>query len=260
MNRTLNPVIVMRGLITVLVESKRSAGHSKWSNIRHIKAEKDMERHFLFTKLAKQMKIAILEGKSNKPVENTKLANVVERAKKSNMPITRIDSILRDPVKKEVSKTYVIDVQGPASSRFVVSFETDQFAHSKVELRTIANKLGFSVGDSSALRHFICRGVILTEVKGDLGAAEEIAINAGIDDVQQIERDGEKLFQFICQPELIKKFVNILEKSYNIVEAEEEYIPQTYINLSEENLEIVHKFYEKLQTMKTITKVFDNIA
>lgn len=75
--------------------AKRSAGHSKWQNIKHIKGLKDAQRSTLFTKLGRQMKAAVQEGGSVDPTSNLKLQRLINQAKRANMPAATIQSILK---------------------------------------------------------------------------------------------------------------------------------------------------------------------
>ncbi|EFN76106.1 Coiled-coil domain-containing protein 44 [Harpegnathos saltator] len=177
-------------------DSQRFKGHSKWDNIRHIKAEKDYERMLLFKSLKLQMKVAIQEHGSTKPDNNLKLAQVIENAKKANMPISSIKSFLE---KMEATKNKIhegiAEIRGPNGYAMLIYYNTNNVKQFKMDLRNRLKKCSGNVADSSVRNMFTHIGNIIVEKKNTLEQATEDAIDIGAQDINELEENNKQYFQ-----------------------------------------------------------------
>ncbi|KAJ8971252.1 hypothetical protein NQ314_000793 [Rhamnusium bicolor] len=215
--------------------AKRSAGHSKWQNIKHIKGAKDAQRSLLFTKLSRQMKVAVQEGSSADPKSNLRLEQVIEQAKRANMPVATIQSILKSCQQdKSQAKSHLIDIK----SKF---------------------------GDGGGMHLFEEKGIIEAESTGETSNEEEMlekatehAIESGAEDVKIVEGN---LVQFVCGKfNLLKVVSNLEQLKYKVTSASVEYIPLKLQNLQERDLALCHSLYQKLENMPEVMILSDNIA
>ncbi|TGZ31926.1 translational activator of cytochrome c oxidase 1 [Temnothorax longispinosus] len=261
MAQVLNRLLLNRRIYVLSKNSKRFAGHSKWQNIKHIKEETDNERMVLFHHLKLQMTVAIRENGSTKPTHNLKLSQVIERAKKVNMPVASIKSFLEKmEARKNKTQTGIIEIRGPNGYVMLVCYTTDNpkaFSH---ELNAKLKKTRGKATDTSAKNMFTHLGSIIVEKKGDLEKATDDAIEVGAEDVEEFKENDTEYFQFKCEPKLLQKVKHLLEeRQYCVLTAEEDYIPQTIIELNESDLEAVSLIREKVLSLEDVSHIHDNL-
>ncbi|CAH1738745.1 unnamed protein product [Aphis gossypii] len=243
---------------------KRNAGHNKWSNIKHIKGANDQQKSLLFAKFSRQMKLAIREQNDSNPETNSKLASIIEIAKKNSMPK---DTILNTLKTQSNSKADIHwhEIKGPRGSIILVQSLTENVRLLKQNLNTLVRKSGLAYCDSGAKHLFIHKGILIAKPSPDLtNAAEdciEHAINAG---AEEVETDSDDLepghFKFLCEPNDIAKVRTNLEKyKYDIVHAEEEHLPLQKVTLSEIEYEHLAKFINNVQGLQDVVQIYDNV-
>ncbi|KAG8229525.1 hypothetical protein J437_LFUL004931 [Ladona fulva] len=241
------------------------AGHSKWANIKHIKAAKDAEKSILFTRLSRQIRLAIEEGGSSSPSHNSALAQAVELAKRSSMPLASIQNILNSAEKKGnvARKPFTLEIKGPGGFVIIIEGLSSNMAKSKTEINTLLRKCQ-SVLSEGVKYLFDRKGIIHATHSSDsytLEKAEEDAIEGGADDVNQIGEDGKHTFQFYCAPESLTSLKHYLEKTgYTVNFSSVEYIPITTVELSETQLLNAQKLLKGLNEHPDVIAVFDNFS
>ncbi|XP_012534520.1 translational activator of cytochrome c oxidase 1 [Monomorium pharaonis] len=253
---------LLRRRIYFLYESnKRFAGHSKWANIKHIKEENDHKRMILFHQLKMQMKIAIEEGGSTKPTQNSKLSQIIEQARKANMPVASINSFLEKmESRKNKTQTGILEVRGPNGYIMLVGYMTDNHKLFKMELNSKLKKTKGKATDTAAIKIFTHTSSIIVEKKDNLEQAMEDAINIGAEDVEEFKENDTEYFQFKCDPQLLNKVKHLLEeRQYCVLSAEDDYIPQTLIELNDLDLEAVSHIREKVLSLEDVTRIYDNL-
>ncbi|KAI4497496.1 hypothetical protein M0802_007507 [Mischocyttarus mexicanus] len=262
MNRILRTCVLNRNIYKSFEISKRSAGHSKWQNIKHIKAETDHARSILFAQLRKKIREAVFEGGGSiKPTINLKLARVIEICKKSNMPMSTINNILEKVnMCKDKTQSSVIQIQGPKNCIMVLKIVTDNLVQTKIHVNTVLKKINAKAAQGVINSSFEHNGIIITEAKHTLETAMEDAINIGATDIEEIQEDENKYYKFKCEPELLIKITSQLKNSdYNIIDAKEEFIPLFCIKLNDEDLKVVESAQEKLLKLEEIEEIYDNV-
>nr|XP_022902767.1 translational activator of cytochrome c oxidase 1 [Onthophagus taurus]XP_022902768.1 translational activator of cytochrome c oxidase 1 [Onthophagus taurus]XP_022902769.1 translational activator of cytochrome c oxidase 1 [Onthophagus taurus] len=257
----LKPLFRAKDLIFV---QKRLAGHSKWANIRHTKALKDGQRGQMFTKFARQIKVAIQEGGSPDPVKNLKLEQVLEQAKRNNMPIGTIQGVIKSTqINKEMCKKYLLEIKGPGSSVFLCEVFTGNLTQTRSLLASILKKHSSKYVENSVKHMFVEKGIIecyLDDYKDKdiLEKAMEDAIEFGAEDVKVLD---DNLIQFLCTSQNLKIVQTKLETAkYKITSASVEYIPNQLQILNEKDLEICSNLCEKLENQSEVIEIYDNIG
>lgn len=245
------------------VPQRWMAGHSKWANIRHIKALKDGQKSSEFAKLAQQMRVAIQEGKSADPNANFQLNQAIELAKRRNMPVEKIQNILKaaQNPKAVEAKPGLLEIRGPGGCFILVSVLTENFNRTKQNLQALVKKSSAIVTTDGAARHvFEHKGILKAAVQG--GSQEsslEHAIEAGAEDVVLNEEDN--TFKFTCDSrDLHTVHRKLKELGYEIHEAEAVYIPTAFAELNDQQLQIVSVLVDKIQESPEVVGVFENIA
>ncbi|XP_075153446.1 putative transcriptional regulatory protein TTE1135 [Haematobia irritans] len=242
------------------------AGHSKWANIRHIKAAKDGQKSALFSKIARQLRLAIQEGGSADPALNSELKSVIDEALRKNMPMATIQNNLKKfTASKTQLKKYRLDVRFKQKVFMVLTVYTDNFAQLKMDLATIMRKGGATQIDAGHL--FEDFGLIQAVLdKSHFKSAAELedkatedAIECGAEDVEVM--DGkEGSVNFICKPEGINGVRKAFEnKGYVIHNTEHIYTPSNTVTLTAEEKADYQKFTDKLKEIQGIEDIYDNV-
>ncbi|XP_061387332.1 probable transcriptional regulatory protein Teth514_1449 [Musca vetustissima] len=242
------------------------AGHSKWANIRHIKAAKDGQKSALFSKIARQIRLAIQDGGSADPNLNTELKSVIEEALRKNMPMATIQNNLKKfTASKSQLKKYRQDVRYKQKVFMVCTIYTDNFAQLKMDMSTILRKGGGVQIDAGHL--FEDFGLIQATVdKARMAAGESLedratedAIESGAEDVEIMDNETGAV-NFVCKPEGINGVRKALEnKGYTVVNTEHIYTPLNTVTLSPEEKADYQKFVDKLKEIQGIEDIYDNI-
>ncbi|XP_076284631.1 translational activator of cytochrome c oxidase 1 [Lasioglossum baleicum] len=246
----------------LLQESRRYAGHSKWQNIKHVKAEQDAARSNIFRALTVKMKSVIQETGIADPSKNLKLSQLVEQAKKANMPAATLKQFFEKMKNsKQNAKHEILLLRCPGGAILVVHMLTDKLIKTKLEIFSRLKKHNTRTEDETALRLFDC-ACYITAMKKDCNAdqAMEDAIKMNAHDVEEIKDGDETLFQFKCDFGSTKISTSQLTNlGYSIIDIEELCIPESPIELSEEDLNNYKNLKEKLIALEDIEKIDDNV-
>ncbi|KAL1122248.1 hypothetical protein AAG570_003653 [Ranatra chinensis] len=244
---------------------KRNSGHSKWANIRHIKAQKDLEKSRLFTKMCQGIKIAIKDGGSANPNANLQLAQAIEVAKRSNMPVSSIQNCIKSAqTDQSNTKSVWFEIRGPRGCMLIASALTDNPKKTRETLSSILRKNNASFADHSSKHIFEHKGVINATPPSDLKDHEDAcvdhAIECGAEEV--VPSDSEDgVYTFICEIENLNSVKSKLEGlKYSIKNADFEFLPNTRVALADQDLEAMSKLLDKLEEHPDIIKIYDNIA
>ncbi|XP_072746820.1 translational activator of cytochrome c oxidase 1 isoform X2 [Anoplolepis gracilipes] len=213
-----------------------------------------------FHHLKLQMQIAIQENGSTKPTHNSKLAQIIEQAKKANMPVGSINNFLEKmEARKNKTQTGIAEVRGPNGYVMLVHYTTDNPKAFIMLLKSKLKKTSGKFAEDSARKMFNHVGNIIVEKKGDLEHATEDAINVGAEDVEEFEENNTKYFLFKCDPRFLNKIQNLLQGlQYCVLSVEEDYIPYNVIELNESDLEVVSQIRNKILNLEDVRYIYDN--
>lgn len=237
------------------------SGHSKWANIKHKKGKADAQKGKLFTKLGREIAVCVKMGGPD-PDTNSKLKDVIAKAKAQNMPN---DSIMRN-IKKasgEQDLTNYEDVTyegyGPNGVAVVVEAMTDNRNRTAGDVRHFFDKFGGNLGTVGCVSFmFDKKGVILVE-RNDSTDEDELmmeVLDYGAEDFSP----EEDYFEVLTSPEDFSSIREKLEnKGYNFVSAEVEMIPQTMVKLEDEKqIEKMERLIDNLEDLDDVMNVFHN--
>lgn len=188
------------------------SGHSKWHNIQAKKGKADAARGRIFTKLGRE--IAVAAKNNPNPDTNSKLADIIAKAKAANMPN---DNIMRS-IKKAAGemngsdyKELVYEGYGPAGSAVIVTTLTDNNNRTASDIRAVMGKHGGSMGSTGCVSYnFDNKGYIVVErtVELDEDTMTEYALDAGADDVVT----SEDVYEIFTAPESFSEVRKYLEE------------------------------------------------
>ncbi|MDP2933580.1 MAG: YebC/PmpR family DNA-binding transcriptional regulator [bacterium] len=232
------------------------SGHSKWSKIQRGKAISDQKKGVVFSKLGRQIAIAVREG-GNDPSSNFKLRLVIEKAREAEMPKDNIERAIAKAAggggdQQIEQATY--EGFGPFGTTFVVEAATDNKNRATANIRHLLEKFGGSMGQpGSVVWGFETKGQILVQKNGHNAEDVELAaIDAGAEDVKTSEQGVE----IYTTPLDLKNIKQALEKiSVKIASAEIVMHPKTPTELTPEQKEKVQALFEALSEDEEVIAV-----
>ena len=237
------------------------SGHSKWNNIKGRKEKSDAERSKIFTKVGREIMVAVKEGGANID-SNSKLKMAIAKARQCNMPNDRINNIIKKNSEVDnsnfVEQTY--EGYGVGGVAVVVKCFTDNKKRTSSDVRYAFDKYGGSLGSSGCVSYmFDNKGVIVVEKneKFDADAAMELAIMQNA-----IDCEDDDVFTIYTEPSAnsVNDMVSAFENAgYTILSSGVEMIPQNYVSLSASQRETFNKMLDKLNENDDVIDVIYNL-
>ena len=210
------------------------AGHSKWKNIREKKGKTDSQRGKIFTKLSRELIVAVKDGGPD-PASNARLRDAISKARSANVPNDNIKRVIEKAAGSGDATRYetiVYEGYGPGGVAVIVEAMTDNKNRTAAEVRHHFDKYGGNLGtDGCVSWSFERKGVIL--IDNETGQIEEEtllleALEAGASDVET----EDTVFVVYTTPELFSDIRLVLEESgYHFLSAQIELLPQNYVKL-----------------------------
>ena len=237
------------------------SGHSKWHNIQKTKGAQDAKRAAAFTKIAKELIVAVKEGGSSDPAYNSRLATVITKAKAANMPNDNIKRCLEKAAGAgggDNYETITYEGYGPGGVAVIVETMTDNRNRTAGSMRHHFDKFGGNLGASGCVSwSFDKKGVLVIDNEdGDLDEEEVMmdAMDAGADDFEA----EEDCFTIYTQPDDFNSVVEKLGK-YTFSSAQIEMVPQNYQKLeSEEQIALMEKLLDIMEDDDDVQNVWHN--
>jgi len=235
------------------------SGHSKWSSIKHQKGVTDARRGQLFTKLAREIIVAVREGGSN-PEANFRLRLAIQRARDNNMPLDNIErTIKRGSGEAEGASLVemVLEGYGPSGTAILVQALSDNRNRTLQDIRNIFSRHGGSLGESGCVAWlFDSRGVITVETK-ELDAEELAlqAIDAGAEDVK-VEDGYIEIYTKPDELEAVRE--RLTQRKLSAASAELSMVPKTTVELEEKAAIQTLKILDKLEGLDEVQHVSSN--
>jgi YebC/PmpR family DNA-binding regulatory protein len=236
------------------------SGHSKWAQIKRQKGVADARRGQLFTKLAREIIVAVREGGSN-PEANFRLRLAIQKARDSNMPLDNIErAIKRGSGQAEGASLaeMVLEGYGPNGVAILVEALSDNRNRTLQDVRNIFTRHGGNLGESGCVAWlFDSRGLITVETNAQ--DAEELAlkaIDAGAEDV----RIESNYIEVYTKPEELEQVREALgQKNIPIASAELSMVPKTMLELEEKAALQTLKLLDKLEELDEVQHVSSNV-
>jgi len=216
------------------------SGHSKWHNIQKTKGAADAKRAQAFTKIAREMIVAVKEGGSGDPANNSRLATVIAKAKAANMPNDNIKRTIDKALGAGSTDNYervTYEGYGPSGIALIVEAMTDNRNRTASEVRHYFDKYGGNLGAANCVSwSFDRKGVIVIDNEDEELEEDAVmmdALDCGADD---FEPDGETFTVYTATSDVAAVAEALTAKGYKLLSAQEEMLPQQgYIKLSNED-------------------------
>lgn len=238
------------------------SGHSKFANIKHKKEKNDAAKGKIFTIIGREIAVAVKEGGSD-PANNSKLRDVIAKAKANNMPNDTIDRGIKKAAGDLGSVNYVgitYEGYGPNGTAIIVNALTDNKNRTASNVRNAFTKGGGNVGTTGCVSYmFDEKGQIIIdkeECSMDADDLMMIALDAGAEDFAE-EEDS---FEIITAPADFSMVREALEKeNIPMASAEVTMIPQNYVELTdEEDIKKMNKILDLLDEDDDVQSVYHN--
>ncbi len=236
------------------------SGHSKWNNIKRKKEKTDAAKAKIFTKIGREIAVIVKSGGPN-PNENSKLKDVIAKAKAANVPNENIERIIKKAAGEGDSNNYeelIYEGYGPCGIAVVVETLTDNRNRTAGDVRHYFDKFGGNLGQSgSVMFMFDRKGVIAIEAEGrDEDEVMEAALEAGAEDFNS---DGD-VFEITTEPNDLGAVRDALEAAgYTFLSAEVQYIPQTMSTIeSEDDVVKMEKLIDALEENDDVQAIWHN--
>jgi YebC/PmpR family DNA-binding regulatory protein len=238
------------------------SGHSKWANIKHRKEKSDSQKGKIFTKLGREIALAVKMGGGADPASNGKLSDVIAKAKSNNMPndsITR--SIKKAAGEGDGSNYEVINYEGygPSGIAVIVEALTDNRNRTAGDVRHLFDKFGGNMGTTGCVSFmFDQKGQIIIEKEPGMDEDEMMisALDAGASDFL-VE---DEYFEILTNAQDFTSVRESLEKAgLKFISADVTMIPQTYTKLTDpEAVENMEKLIERLEDLDDVQNIWHN--
>ncbi len=238
------------------------SGHSKFSNIKHKKEKNDAKRGKIFTVIGREIAVAVKEGGAD-PAANSKLRDVIAKAKANNMPNDTIERGIKKAAGDVDAVNYVSCVYegyGPGGTAIIVETLTDNKNRTAANVRNAFTKGSGNVGTTGCVSYmFDKKGQILVDKEEYETDADEfmmLALDSGAEDFSE-EDDS---YEIVTAPEDFSAVREELEKAgVPMAQAEITMIPQNYVSLtSEEDKKNFEKILDLLDDEDDVQNVYHN--
>lgn len=236
------------------------SGHSKWHNIAQKKGKTDAQRAKIFTKLSREIIVAVKTGGAN-PDANSKLKDIIAKAKSNNVPADNIRRVIEKASGAGDSANYEsvqYEGYGPKGTAIIVEAMTDNRNRTVSEVRHYFDKYGGNLGTTGSVSWmFEQKGVIVIE-KNDLD--EDVVMMHALDSGAADFSTEEEVFEIYTAPE---DFADVVDKlsnlGYEFISAQVEMVPNNYIELTEEaDIANMEKLLEMLDENDDVQNVWHN--
>ena len=237
------------------------SGHSKWHNIQAKKGKADAQRGAIFTKIGREIAIAVREGGAN-PESNGKLRDVIAKAKANNMPNDNIQRSIKKAsgeLSNVVYEEIVYEGYAPGGVAVIVDTISDNRNRTASDIRHCFAKYGGNLGTTGSVGFmFDTRGVLVVERTPGMDEDElmMMALDAGAEDV----RHDEDVVEILTDPNEFSKVREALEQQgLTFLSAEVQKIPQNTVEVTDpETIEKIQKMLDLLEESDDVQNVYHN--
>ena len=235
------------------------SGHSKWHNIAAKKGKADAARGKIFTKLGRELLIAVKEG-GPEPAGNSKLKAVIAKCKAANMPNDTINNAIKKAsASNENYEEIVYEGYGPNGVAVIVNASTDNKNRTAADVRHVFDKAGGNLGTSGCVSYmFNKKGVIVIDKTKTNLSEDELMLLAIYNGAEDFNVE-EECYEITTEPSDFTQVREALEaEGIEFVEAEVQMIPTTYVALDEKASERMQRLIDNLEDLDDVMDVYHN--
>ena len=238
------------------------SGHSKWNNIKNKKEKSDAQRGKIFTKLGREILVAVKEGGPD-PAGNSKLRDVIAKCKANNMPNDNIERSIKKAAGDGNSANYeeiTYEGYGPNGVAVMIEAMTDNRNRTAGDVRHILDKFGGNLGTNGSVSWmFDKKGVIVIEKSSTKISEDDLMLEVIEAGAENFESD-EEFYEITTTPEDFSTVREYLEnKGITYLEAEVKMVPQNYMTIDDEDgKKKMGLIVEKLEELDDVQEIWHN--
>ena len=237
------------------------SGHSKWSNIQAKKGKADAARGKIFTKLGRELLVAVKAGGPD-PDANSSLKAVIAKCKAANMPNDTINNAIKKASGEGSNANYeemIYEGYGTNGVAVIVEASTDNKNRTAAEVRHIFDKAGGNLGTTGCVSYmFSKKGVIVIEKEACSIDEEElmmIALDAGAEDFEVLD----EVYEITTAPsDFAQVSEKLQEEGITFLEASVQQVPSTTVSLDETASQKMQKLIDNLEDLDDVMNVYHN--
>ncbi len=236
------------------------AGHSKWNNIKRTKEKADARRGKIFTKLVREISVAVKEGGPD-PTTNNRLKDAISKARQNNMPSDGIQRAIKKSSGELGSVNYEninYEGSGIGGSAVIVACLTDNRNRTASDVRHAFDKFGGSLGQTGSVTFmFERKGVfVLEKANHTFDNLFEFVVENNGEDIEELDES----FVLYSLPENYSAFLKACEQeSLTLLNSEIEFVPQNYVQLDQQQLQTFEKMIAQLEDLDDVSSVYHNV-
>ena len=236
------------------------SGHSKWHNIQATKNKADAARGKIFTKIGREIAVAVKLGGPD-PTINSKLYDVIQKAKKNNMPNDNIQRSIKKASGGEDGGNFdsiTYEGYGSHGVAFIVECLTDNRNRTAADVRHLFDKFNGSLGSTGSVTYmFDYKGVIVFENNDTV--SEDLLMMTALENGAEDVITEEDCFEVITAPSMLSEVNHAFEKAgLESVSSEVSYVPQNMIELDKDAAISINKLIVALEDLDDVQTVYTN--
>ena len=237
------------------------SGHSKWHNIQAKKGKTDAARGKIFTKLGRELLMAVKAGGPD-PAGNSKLKDVISKCKANNMPNDTINNAIKKAAGAGNNENYeeiTYEGYGPNGVAIIVNTSTDNKNRTAADVRHVFDKFGGNLGTSGCVSYmFEKKGVIVIE-KTECKLVEDDLMMLALENGAENMEVAEEVYEITSKPEDFSTLSQALEENgISFLEADVKMVPNNYVQLDENGVRKMELILEKLDELDDVIDVYHN--
>ncbi len=237
------------------------SGHSKWHNIQAKKGKADAARGKIFTKLGRELLMAVKQGGPD-PAGNSKLKDVIAKCKAANMPNDTINNAIKKASGANNAENYeevTYEGYGPNGVAVIVEANTDNRNRTAADVRHAFDRCGGNLGTTGCVSYmFNKKGVIIID-KAECKMGEDDLMLLALDSGAEDFKSEEEIYEIITAPEEFSQVREKLEQEgIEFLEAGVQMVPTTYVDLDEKGQERMERLIDMLEELDDVSEVYHN--
>ena len=237
------------------------SGHSKWHNIQAKKGKTDAARGKIFTKLGRELLMAVKAGGPD-PAGNSKLKDVISKCKANNMPNDTINNAIKRAAGAGSNENYeeiTYEGYGPNGVAIIVNASTDNKNRTAADVRHVFDKFGGNLGTSGCVSYmFEKKGVIVIE-KAECKLSEDDLMMLALENGAENMEVEDEIYEITTKPEDFSTLSQALEENgIAFLEADVKMVPNNYVQLDENGTRKMELILEKLNELDDVIDVYHN--
>ena len=237
------------------------SGHSKWHNIAAKKGKADAARGKIFTKLGRELLVAVKQGGPDL-AGNSKLKDVIAKCKAANMPNDTIKNAIKKASGEGNAEDYeeiIYEGYGPNGVAIIVEASTNNRNRTAADVRHVFDRAGGNLGTSGCVSYLFDRKGVIVIDKSSTDKSEDelmmLALEAGAEDFSS----EEEVYEITTSPDDFSSVREALENAgLEFVEASIQRVPSTYIALDEKGSEKMERLIDALDDLDDVMNVYHN--